>query len=151
MASQEQEKGSLCCVRALSPGRAGEEWVPATCIPSSVLAWVANGCADIHPPLRTGKPCNRLGWYLFCPGAVHHGTSSVDCISADAGEHPPGSKSREPTGTWSRRHVVPATVLEWIQHRFPRRVFFAVLETLEDTHMLLLQTFFGNHFFHKHL
>lgn len=75
----------------------------------------------------------------------------MDWASAGAGEHLPVSKPREVAGTGSRRCVVVTTVLEWVQHRFPRIVFFAVLETLEDTHMLLPQTFFGNHFLHKHL
>ena len=74
----------------------------------------------------------------------------MDWISAGAGEHPPGSKCREPTGTRSRRRVVAAILPEWLQHGFPRKMFFAVLETLEDTHTLLPQTFFGNHFFRKH-
>lgn len=72
-------------------------------------------------------------------------------MSAGTGEHPPVSKSREVMGTGSRRHVVITTVLKRVQHRFPRIMFFAVLDTLEDTHTLLRQTFFGNQFLLDHL
>lgn len=58
---------------------------------------------------------------------------------------------RELTVTQSRRRVVTATVLDWLQHRFPRKTFVAVLEALEDTHILPSGAFLGNHFLHKHL